>query len=185
MPSETTRVSAAPREETFKKYTAAQGQKYARHRPGYHPALYEQVLAHHRATGGQMDALLDVGCGPGTAMQVLASHFAHATGFDPSEGMVTSARAEATAWKTAAGEPVRFEVTSAEELGNLPDASVDLLTASSAAHWFDMAKFWPRAARVLRPGGTVAFCKQRLVFLIAIASTNGSRHESVVLSFRS
>lgn len=164
MPSETIPVSAAPREQTFKKYTATQGQTYARYRPGYHPALYEQILAHHKATGGQTDSLLDVGCGPGTAVQALAPHFAHATGFDPSEGMVESARAEAAAWATATGEPVHFQVTSAEELGGLPDASVDLLTAASAAHWFDMASFWPRAARVMRPGGTVAFCKQHPVF---------------------
>ena len=28
---------------------------------------------------------------------------------------------------------------------------------AEAAHWFDWTKFWPEAARVLRPGGTVAF----------------------------
>lgn len=161
--STTPAAAPPPREATFKNYTAAQGQTYARHRPGYHAALYEQILAHHAATGGRRDALLDVGCGPGTVLQVLAPRFAAATGIDPSPGMVASARAEGAAWATAAGAPVRFEVAAAEDLAGLPDASVDLLTAASAAHWFDLARFWPRAARVLRPGGTVAFCEYRPV----------------------
>jgi hypothetical protein len=31
------------------------------------------------------------------------------------------------------------------------------LTDEQKAHWFDMPKFWPAAAKVLKPGGTVAF----------------------------
>jgi hypothetical protein len=33
---------------------------------------------------------------------------------------------------------------------------VDLITAATAAHWFNMPLFWAQAARVLKPGGTVA-----------------------------
>ena len=33
---------------------------------------------------------------------------------------------------------------------------MDLITAATAAHWFDMDRFWPAAARVLKPGGSVA-----------------------------
>ena len=43
----------------------------------------------------------------------------------------------------------------AEELP-FPDSSVDLLTAASAAHWFDQARFLVEAARVLKPGGCMA-----------------------------
>jgi len=38
----------------------------------------------------------------------------------------------------------------------IPDGSVDLIIAATAAHWFDMSIFWPRAAQVLKPGGSVA-----------------------------
>lgn len=37
-----------------------------------------------------------------------------------------------------------------------PNASVDLLTASSAAHWFDQSKFQAEANRVLKPRGCIA-----------------------------
>lgn len=37
-----------------------------------------------------------------------------------------------------------------------PDGSVDLITASSAAHYFDESKFMAEANRVLKPGGCIA-----------------------------
>ncbi|CAI4215865.1 unnamed protein product [Parascedosporium putredinis] len=40
--------------------------------------------------------------------------------------------------------------------GMLTMARVDLIVAATCAHWFNMAEFWPRAAQVLKPGGTVA-----------------------------
>lgn len=43
----------------------------------------------------------------------------------------------------------------AEELP-FPDGSVDLLTAASAAHWFDIERFLKEAARVLKPHGCIA-----------------------------
>lgn len=44
----------------------------------------------------------------------------------------------------------------AEELP-FPDGSVDLLTAASAAHWFDTERFLKEAVRVLKPRGCLAF----------------------------
>lgn len=43
----------------------------------------------------------------------------------------------------------------AEELP-FPDGSVDLLTAASAAHWFDTERFLKEAERVLKPHGCIA-----------------------------
>lgn len=43
----------------------------------------------------------------------------------------------------------------AEELP-FSDGSVDLLTAASAAHWFDTERFLSEAARVLKPHGCIA-----------------------------
>jgi SAM-dependent methyltransferase len=144
-------------EKTFKSYTKEQGQKYAQNRPGYNPNLFKIIVDHHTSTGGQLNNLLDVGCGPGMATIALAPHFAHVTGIDPSEGMINNARAAVS----STPEPIRFEVATAEDLGvhlspPIEESSIDLLTASTAAHWFDMSRFWPQAARVLKPGGTVA-----------------------------
>jgi len=146
-------------EKTFRSYNHEQGKSYAQIRLNYHPSLYQTVINHHTSTGGQLDTLLDIGCGPGTAVQTLAPHFTHAIGLDASEGMITTARSLGSV--TSTSEPVRFEVSTAEELGKnfsppIQDSSVDLIIASNAAHWFDMSGFWPSAARVLKPGGSVA-----------------------------
>jgi SAM-dependent methyltransferase len=145
-------------EKTFRAYTKDQGAEYAQHRPGYHPNLYKTILDHHTFTGGQLNTLVDVGCGPGTAARALAPHFPHVIGLDPSEGMINSARD--LAGVSSISEPIRFEISTAEELGGhlsppIEDSSVDLITASTAAHWFDMERFWPQAARILKPNGTV------------------------------
>jgi SAM-dependent methyltransferase len=148
-----------PTEKTFTSYTQQQGANYAKNRDDYHPNLYKSIIDHHTSTGGQLNTLLDVGCGPGTVACALAPQFAHVIGLDPSQGMIDHARSLAVSSSTS--EPIRFEVSSAEALGldltsPIGDSSVDLITAAAAAHWFDMARFWPEAARVLKPGGTVA-----------------------------
>ncbi|OJJ07639.1 hypothetical protein ASPVEDRAFT_117139, partial [Aspergillus versicolor CBS 583.65] len=143
-------------EKTFREYTTDQGKEYAQSRLDYHPKLYDTVINHHKSTGGGLNALLDVGCGPGNVAAALSKHFTHSTGLDPSEGMIQTARS--ISGKNGA---IRFEVSTAEELGSslsppIADGSIDLITAATAAHWFDMPAFWRAAARVLKPGGSVA-----------------------------
>jgi SAM-dependent methyltransferase len=146
-------------ENTFKSYTKDQGAAYARNRPKYHPDLIQLIIDHHTSTGGELNTILDVGCGPGTSIRELAPRFEHANGIDPSKGMIDEALYIGGTSSTS--EPIRFEISTAEELGSqlsppIKESTVDLITASTAAHWFDMARFWPRAAEILKPGGTVA-----------------------------
>lgn len=146
-------------EQTFSKYSEAQGKHYAQIRRNYHSSVYDCILDHHRSTGGQFDYLLDVGCGPGTAIRTISANFTHATGLDPSDGMIAVARG--FGGQTSTSEAIRFEISISQELGSnlsppVTDSSVDLITAANAAHWFNMAEFWPAAARVLKPGGSVA-----------------------------
>jgi SAM-dependent methyltransferase len=145
-----------PKEKTFTGYTKEQSKNYAQYRLDYHESVYNAVIDRHSSTGGKFDTLLDLGCGPGQAARALAPRFTNIIGLDPSEGMITTARSIPGAEK-----PIRFEISSAEELGSnldppIADSSVDLITASTCAHWFDMDRFWPRAAKVLKPGGSVA-----------------------------
>lgn len=55
----------------------------------------------------------------------------------------------------------------AEELP-FPDGSVDLITAASAAHWFDQSRFLAEASRVLKPRGCMA--------LLSFSDTNTRLH---------
>ncbi|KAI0838712.1 S-adenosyl-L-methionine-dependent methyltransferase [Hypoxylon sp. FL0890] len=155
-------------ETTFKSYKPEQGAAYAQARPGYNTNLYEYVIDQHTSTGGGLDTVLDVGTGPGIAARGLAPHFAHVIGIDASEGMISTARS--IGGVTSTSEPIRYEISTAEELGSnfsppIPDSSVDLITAATAAHWFNMSGFWPRAAQVLKPGGTVAIWTMTALYI--------------------
>ncbi|KAJ9136786.1 S-adenosyl-L-methionine-dependent methyltransferase [Coniochaeta hoffmannii] len=149
----------ASQEQTFRSFTPSQSANYSQNRRDYHPTLYNTIITHHTSTGGQFNTILDVGTGPGTAVRTLAPLFTTAIGIDPSEGMISTARS--LRGVTSSTLPIRFEDGTAEDLGAdfsppVEDGTVDLLTAATAAHWFDMPAFWGRAARVLKPGGTVA-----------------------------
>jgi len=142
---------------TFKSYSAAQAQAYAGARGSYPDALYEAILKYHADSSKKFGLVLDVGCGPGNATRDVAIAFDQAIGTDPGKEMINTART--LGGKTRSGEAIKFEVSPAEEcstVSGLAPESVDLLTSAMAAHWFDMDLFWSEAAKVLKPGGTVA-----------------------------
>ncbi|KAJ6787861.1 hypothetical protein PWT90_09645 [Aphanocladium album] len=146
-------------EKTFRFYSKEQCETYAKTRREFSPRLYQAILDRHTSTGGMLDFLLDVGCGPGSAARSLAPSFLQAIGIDPSAGMIATARSLGGVTQTA--ERIRFDISTAEDLGcdlspSVADSSVDLITAANAAHWFDMPRFWAAALRVLKPGGSVA-----------------------------
>lgn len=144
-------------ETTFKQYTPEQAQSYLAGRKSYGSKIFDIILQHHRDTGGAFDTLVDVGCGPGhNSTRPLARHFATAYGLDASPGMLQTARM--LGGETASGKAIEYLEGSAEDLEPLRARGirVDLLTAALAAHWFDMPRFWARAASMVKSGGTVA-----------------------------
>lgn len=174
----------APEEQTFRAYTQKQGEMYAVRRPGYPLELFKVIVDHHASTGGQRDTVLDVGCGPGQGTHGIAPYFAHTIALDPSEGMITTARAIPSSTESGAS-PIRFEVSTAETLGTdleppIADGSIDLITAATAAHWFDMERFWPSAARVLKPGGTVALWTSSRPFIHPRKTPNAAAIQAAI-----
>lgn len=98
---------------------------------------------------------MDLGCGTGIVTRELSKHFDKATGTDPSPGMIKQAREGSP---SAQFPGLEFHEGSAEAGSNaLPDASVDMVVAGQAAHWFDYAELWPEMSRIVRQGGTLAF----------------------------
>ncbi|KAJ5777223.1 S-adenosyl-L-methionine-dependent methyltransferase [Penicillium odoratum] len=107
--------------------------------------------------------LADVGCGPGNATKPLALSFDYAIGLDPGVEMINTARE--LVGKTAIDQTITYCVSGAESIANsirenLPiveeNGGVNMITAAMAAHWFDMPGFWAEAARIVKPGGSVA-----------------------------
>jgi len=127
---------------TFKDHFSGHAKAYAAFRPGYPRDLVAAVSRlpreHHLA--------LDCGTGNGQAALGLAEHFDRVVATEPSAAQLAQATPHPR---------IEYRVAPAEASG-LPDASVDLVTAAQAFHWFDFERFFAEVERVLAPGGAVA-----------------------------
>jgi ubiquinone/menaquinone biosynthesis C-methylase UbiE len=51
---------------------------------------------------------------------------------------------------------ITYSISSAEDLSQFPSNSIDLVTAATSAHWFNITEFIKESFRVLKPQGTLA-----------------------------
>lgn len=105
------------------------------------------------------DHVLDIGCGPGTAVRHAAGDGIHVTGLDPAEPMLRWARL-LTRIRRPAGE-VEWLRGGAEDL-QLPDASVRVCwSLASVHHWPDLDSGLSEVRRVMRPDGVFIAVERR------------------------
>lgn len=126
----------------FKDHFSDRAAEYAAFRPRYPDALIDCIsaLPPRRALA------LDCGTGSGQAASSLATRFDRVVATDPSFDQLRHA---------IAAPNVEYRRAAADDSG-LPDASVDLVTAAQALHWFDIAAFFREARRVLVREGVMA-----------------------------
>lgn len=84
----------------------------------------------------------------------LYKKFNKVIGTDPSEKMLSAVQVPAA---KDGKPPIEYKVATAENLSFIESNSVDMVTAGQAAHWFHHDKAMPEIARILKPGGTLAF----------------------------
>ena len=120
----------------------AAARRYALGRPYYQPVVIERIRAYlgleqpfHRA--------LDVACGTGQSCVALKSIARNVVGTDVSAAMLAEAPANLA---------VEY-IEAPAELLPFPDEDFELVTVSSAFHWFDREKFLREANRLLPVGG--------------------------------
>lgn len=110
---------------------AGTAEYYARHRPGYPQAFFDEVIRRLCLDG--TGRLLDLGCGTGQLTIPLAGHVAEAVGMDPEPEMLTQAARHAQ----------RAQVTNVTWiLGSSADLSsrfgrFRLVTMGRSFHWMD------------------------------------------------
>jgi ubiquinone/menaquinone biosynthesis C-methylase UbiE len=112
---------------------------YHRYRPSYPNELIDWILT----TAAPVRRVADVGCGTGISTRLFAERGLDVVGIDPNEEML----------KYATG--ARYRKGDASATG-LPDASVDLVMAAQAFHWFDLPLTFREFRRILRSGGWCA-----------------------------
>jgi len=117
---------------------------YVLGRPSYPP---EAIDALFEGFGDPLQLrVADLGAGTGISSRLLAERAGLTVAIEPNAAM----RASAQPFPRLEWRDARAEAT------GLPDASLDLVTAFQAFHWFDAARALPEIERILRPGGRAA-----------------------------
>ena len=115
---------------------------YVRTRPSYPHALLSVL---RDACGlGASSVVADLGSGTGLFTRLLLETGATIYAVEPNDEM------RAAAETMLKGEPGFRSVAGAAEATTLPDASVDIVTAAQAFHWFDVERTRVELHRILR-----------------------------------
>lgn len=131
--------------------------RYDAARPDYPSELYDALI---RDAGlGTSDHLLEIGCATGKATRPLAARGYRITAVELGAQLVAEAR------RNLAAFPNVDVVLADFETWEPPDGvTFDLVFAATAWHWIDPALRLPKAARLLRPGGHLAYWGATHVF---------------------
>lgn len=121
---------------------------YVRFRPGY-PAEVLEIL--RRETGlGPESVVGDIGSGTGISSAMLLQSGCTLYAVEPNADMRGAAE------QMLSGEVRFYSVTGSAEATTLPEASLDLVTAAQAFHWFKPEPTRVEFTRILKPDGWVA-----------------------------
>ena len=103
------------------------------------------------------DRVIDIGCGPGTAVRLASRRAAAATGIDPSPDMLLLARQIS---RIRRARQVSWVEGKAEKLP-VPDGQATVAWAiSSVHHWDDLSAGLSEASRALAPGGRLVLVER-------------------------
>ncbi|CAL8099956.1 unnamed protein product [Orchesella dallaii] len=128
---------------------AAIAARYAKYRPIPPAGLINRILEFLKEKyTGPLNIAYDVGCGSGQSTQFFAPHFSRIVGTDLSPSQVEQA-AEQNKYPN-----IFYKVSPAETIPE-KDCTVQLISASQAAHWFDLPKFYEEGRRALCKGGVL------------------------------
>jgi SAM-dependent methyltransferase len=121
---------------------------YVRYRPTYPRAVLDLLL---RECGIGPDVpVADLGAGTGILTALLLDAGGRVFAVEPNAEM------RAAAEEMLGSNPRFVSVDGTAERTGLPEASVGLVTAGQAFHWFDAGAARVEALRILRPGGFAA-----------------------------
>lgn len=123
---------------------------YVATRPGYPPAVLNWLRIEAGLTHALDFAIADIGSGTGLSSLPFLENGNLVFGVEPNREMRLAAE------DLLAGWPNFCSVAGTAEATTLPDASVDLVVAGQAFHWFDPPRARAEFLRILRPGGFVA-----------------------------
>ncbi|MDB5334840.1 MAG: Methyltransferase [Planctomycetaceae bacterium] len=123
-------------------------ENYIRWRPGYPDELF-RILAEDAGVT-QPSTVADIGSGTGISAELFLRRGHTVYAVEPNREMRQAAET------LLAKYPQFRSIDGTAEHSTLPDASVDLIVAAQAFHWFDAEKTRAEFSRILRSGGWCA-----------------------------
>src|ERR1700704_873866 len=142
------RAANTPRVTSPTERFSSRGENYVRYRPSYPSAAIDLLKTRCGLSPGAVVA--DIGSGTGILSELLLGSGARVIGVEPNDGMRAAAEA------LLRGEARFRSVKGTAEATALAPASIDLLVAGQAFHWFDVDQARREALRLLRSGGFAA-----------------------------
>jgi SAM-dependent methyltransferase len=120
-------------------------ENYVRYRPGYPPAVLQELKS--QCSLASSHVIADIASGTGIWTRMLLENGNTAFGVEPNAEMREAGE------RLLATFPKFRSVAGTAEATTLPDHSVDFVTAAQAAHWFDRRRARSEFVRILKPGG--------------------------------
>ena len=120
-------------------------ENYIRYRPAYPPQVLDTLKKECGLT--PMHVIADIASGTGIWTGMLLGNGNPVYAVEPNVDMREAGE------RLLAGFPGFTSVDGTAEATTLPEASIDLVTAAQAAHWFDRLRARQEFSRILRPGG--------------------------------
>ncbi len=129
-------------------YFSGRVESYIRYRPSYPPAIIDLLV---EDCGLSRDWIVaDIGSGPGNLTRLFLDYGARVYAVEPNQEMREAGE------RLLGALPGFTSVDGTAEATRLPEASVDLVTAGQAFHWFDSQRAGAEFRRILRPPQWVA-----------------------------
>ncbi|MEJ7622518.1 MAG: class I SAM-dependent methyltransferase [Pyrinomonadaceae bacterium] len=122
-------------------------ENYIKYRPGYPSAVIDYLTVAGVLTNDSIVA--DIGCGTGISSRIFLENGNAVIGVEPNDSMRTAAIRFLT------GFPKFTPIDGTSEATTLSDASVDMVVAAQAFHWFDPTNTKKEFQRIVRSGGHI------------------------------
>jgi SAM-dependent methyltransferase len=120
-------------------------ENYVRYRPGYPPAVLQELKM--QCSLAPSHVIADIASGTGIWTRTLLENGNSVIGVEPNAEMREAGE------RLLAEFPKFTSVAGTAETTTLPDHSLDFVTAAQAAHWFDRRQARSEFVRILKPGG--------------------------------
>lgn len=120
---------------------------YAKYRPGYPAEIVDLLKSECGLTPDSIVA--DIGSGTGKSFEMFLANGNVVFAVEPNAAM------REVAERLFKEDPRFRSIDGSAEATTLPEASVDVIVAGQAFHWFDLPKTREEWVRILKPGGWV------------------------------